>query len=117
MNSGDLVGKFFDSIDDTVQLQGVVIGRPERGWYLLQLFWWMMGAHSNQPLVRIEEMRGRLFYPDAEAMNYSYEYGAARPHRVDLRRKEGVPKKREARGCNVDRVTLTPNIIRVRSSI
>jgi hypothetical protein len=52
-----------------------------------------MGEHSNQRLVRIEEMRGWLFYPDAEAMNYSYEYGAARLHRVDLRSKEGVPEK------------------------
>ena len=94
MNGGDLVGKCFHSIvDDTVQWQGVVIGRPEPGWYLLQLFSWVMGEHSNQQLVRIEEMRGWLFYPDAEAMNYSYEYGAARPHRVDLRRNEGVPKK------------------------
>jgi hypothetical protein len=92
MNSGDLVGKYFHSIvDETVQWKGVVIGRPEPGWYLLQLFSWVKGEPSNQQLVRIEEMRGWLFYPDAEAMNYSYEYGEAR--RVDLRRKEGVPKK------------------------
>ena len=62
MNGGDLVGKYFHSIvDDTVQWKGVVIGRPEPGWYLLQLFSWVMGEHSNQQLVRIEEMRGWLF--------------------------------------------------------
>jgi hypothetical protein len=94
MKGSDLVGKCFHSIvDDTVQWQGVVIGRPEPGWYLLELFSWVMGEHGNQRLVRIEEMRGWLFYSDADEMNYSYEYGAARPYRVDLRRNEAVPEK------------------------
>ena len=34
-----LVGQYFHSIEDGyLQWQGTVIGNPEPGWYLLQLF-------------------------------------------------------------------------------
>lgn len=76
-----LVGQFFHSIGkDTgkVEWQGEVIGNPEPGWYLLQLFEWLMGEPNVRHLVRIEDMRDWLFYQDVETMDHSYKYGAAR---------------------------------------
>jgi hypothetical protein len=65
-----LVGKYFHSANETnkIEWQGVVIGEPQPGWYLVQLFEWASGEPSVQRLVPIEKMVGWLFYPDADAM-------------------------------------------------
>jgi hypothetical protein len=65
-----VVGKYFQSADETnkVEWQGVVIGEPHPGWYLVQLFEWTSGEPSVQRLVPIEKMIDWLFYPDARAM-------------------------------------------------
>jgi len=76
-----LLGEYFHSIGkDTgkVEWQGVVIGNPEPGWYLLQLFDWVMGEPNLRRLVRIEDMEHWLFYRDTETMNFSYQQGTAR---------------------------------------
>ena len=76
-----LLGQFFHSIgkeNGQVEWQGVVIGNPEPGWYLLQLFEWLMGEPNVRRLVRIEDMGNWLFYENAEAMQVSYEEGCAR---------------------------------------
>ncbi len=76
-----LLGQCFHSIGkDTgkVEWQGEVIGNPEPGWYLLQLFEWGMGEPNVRRVARIEDMEHWLFYEDAEAMKFSYEHGAAR---------------------------------------
>jgi hypothetical protein len=67
---GNLVGKYFHSVSETnkTEWQGVVIGQPHSGWYLVQLFDWHSGEPTAQRLVPIEKMIGWLFYPDAEAM-------------------------------------------------
>lgn len=42
--STSLVGMFFHSVSKEsgyIEWQGVVIGNPEPGWYLLQLFSWI----------------------------------------------------------------------------
>ena len=67
-----LVGKYFHSANETNQIewQGVVIGEPHPGWYLVQLFEWASGYPSVQRLVPIEKMIGWLFYPDARAMTF-----------------------------------------------
>ena len=77
-----LVGQYFHSVlPDTgkVKWQGKIIGRPEPGLYLLQLFEWLLGGDSTRHLVRVEEMTDWLFYEDAEAMKHSWQYGTARP--------------------------------------
>ena len=68
-----IVGKYFHSADETdkVEWQGVVIGEPHPGWYLVQLFEWSSGEPSVQRLVPIEKMIGWLFYPNADAMTGS----------------------------------------------
>jgi len=65
-----LVGKYFHSANETNQIewQGVVIGEPHPGWYLVQLFEWASGDPSVQRLVPIEKMISWVFYPDADAM-------------------------------------------------
>jgi hypothetical protein len=65
-----LVGKYFRSANETnkVEWQGVVIGEPHPGWYLVQLFEWGSGELADQRLVPIEKMIGWSFYPDTDAM-------------------------------------------------
>jgi hypothetical protein len=67
-----LVGKYFHSASETskIEWQGVVIGEPHPGWYLVQLFDWASGEPSVQRLVPIEKMIGWLFYADAAAMTF-----------------------------------------------
>jgi hypothetical protein len=67
-----LVGKYFHSANETnkIEWQGVVIGEPHPGWYLVQLFEWASGEPTVQKLVPIEKMVGWLFYPDAAAMTF-----------------------------------------------
>ena len=68
----NLVGKYFHSANETnkIEWQGMVIGEPHPGWYLVQLFEWASGEPSVQRLVPIEKMVGWLFYPDADAMTF-----------------------------------------------
>ena len=68
-----LVGKYFHSANETnkIEWQGVVIGEPHPGWYLVQLFEWASGDPSVQRLVPIEKMISWVFYPDADAMTGS----------------------------------------------
>jgi hypothetical protein len=65
-----LVGKYFHSANENnkVEWQGVVIGEPHPGWYLVQLLEWASGEPSVQRLVPIEKMIGWVFYPDRDAM-------------------------------------------------
>jgi hypothetical protein len=67
-----LVGKYFHSANESnkIEWQGVVIGEPHPGWYLVQLFEWASGEPSVQRLVPIEKMASWLFYPDADAMTF-----------------------------------------------
>ena len=69
-----LVGKYFHGANENnkVEWQGVVIGEPNPGWYLVQLFDWATGNPSAQRLVPIEKMNAWLFYPDRDAMTSSY---------------------------------------------
>ena len=73
-NTEKLVGKYFHSADenDKVEWQGMMIGEPHPGWYLVQLFDWASGKPSVQRLVPIENMNAWLFYPDRDAMTSSY---------------------------------------------
>lgn len=69
----NLVGKYFHGLNENnkVEWQGVVIGEPRPGWYLVQLFDWASGKPSVQRLVPIEKMNAWLFYPDRDAMTSS----------------------------------------------
>lgn len=69
-----LVGKYFHGANENnkVEWQGVVIGEPNPGWYLVQLFDWATGSPSVQRLVPIEKMNAWSFYPDRDAMTSSY---------------------------------------------
>jgi hypothetical protein len=75
--SEKLIGKYFHSTNETnrIEWQGLVIGEPHPGWYLVQLFEWASGEPSVQRLVPIDKMAGWLFYPDADAMTF----GSKRP--------------------------------------
>ena len=71
-----LVGKYFHGANENnkVEWQGVVIGEPNPGWYLVQLFDWATGEPSVQRLVPIGKMNAWLFYPDRDAMTSSSTY-------------------------------------------
>ena len=85
-----LIGRYFHTLHpDTgkIHWQGFVVGKPEPGIYLVQLFEWMIGEPNLMRLVRIEDMLEWLFYGDKETMVFSYEYGVAReggPYRERL---------------------------------
>ena len=72
-----LVRKYFHSANENnkIEWQGVVIGEPQPGWYLVQLFEWSSGEPTVQRVVPIEKMIGWSFYPDANAMTF----GSKRP--------------------------------------
>lgn len=76
-----LIGAWFHSIkkDGVVTWQGQILARPEPGIYLVQLYEWITGSPSNQQLVKFEDMKNWLFYADNDAMNFSWQYGIARP--------------------------------------
>jgi hypothetical protein len=67
-----LVGKYFHSANEAnkIEWQGMVIGEPHSGWYLVQLYEWASGEPSVQRLVPIEKMISWSFYPDAHAMTF-----------------------------------------------
>ena len=80
-NQVSIIGRCFHSISKKtgkVEWQGMVIGNPEPGWYLLQLYEYFMGTPNLMKLVRIEDMATWLFYADNDEMVYSYEEGVAR---------------------------------------
>jgi len=77
-NVNPLVGQFFHSIENgDVKWQGLVLGNPESGWYLVRLFEWLTGSPTVNRLVKIEEMSQWLFYSNSEEMAFSYEHGCA----------------------------------------
>lgn len=80
-----MIGKYFHSIvNDKVLWQGCVIGNPEPGIYLLQLFEWLMGEPNVIRIVRIEEMKDWFFYNNGDEMVLSYEHGAAKRKKSKL---------------------------------
>ena len=73
-----LVGKFFHTFkNEVINKQGEVLGMTPDGSYLVVYFSWVCGGELYQTLVRPEDMRGWWFYPDSDAMIYSFERGAA----------------------------------------
>ena len=82
-----VVGKYFHSVNETnkIEWQGVVIGEPQPGWYLVQLFDWTSEEPTVQRLVPIEKMIGWLFYPDAEAMTFGSKRHNIKSHNPDTR--------------------------------
>jgi hypothetical protein len=80
MSKNCLIGKYFHSIKkDTglVEWQGSVLGSPEPGWYLIELFEWVLGESNVMRIVSIEEIIDWLFYEDSESMIFSFEHGIA----------------------------------------
>ena len=75
-----LTGQYFHSVNQkgVIEWQGQVVGNPEPGWYLIQLYEWLCGEPSVRRLMCIHEMQSWLFYESAEAMIFSYEHGTAR---------------------------------------
>ena len=57
-----LIGKFIHTFEDgEVSKQGVILGRPTPGMYLVQFFEWLSGGNGEQLLVPIEDMEGWRF--------------------------------------------------------
>ena len=82
-----LVGQWFHSLtpDGRIKWQGHIVGMPQPGVYLVQCFEWFMGEPSVRQLVKLEDMLDWLFYPDDEAMKFSYEHGVASHKRTEVK--------------------------------
>lgn len=87
MTRNPLCGKFFHSIDQdgVVCWQGYVIGEAQPGFFLVQLFEWMMGEPSTCEIVPFEDMLDWFFYQSADEMRFSYDHGAARRRKAKLK--------------------------------
>jgi hypothetical protein len=87
-NPAILKGKFFHSVEDgCVKWQGRILGSPSPGYYLVQLFEWLMGGPSNQQIIPFEKMRDWYFYDSSEELKYSWEHGSASRFRRALEEK------------------------------
>ena len=71
----DLSGQFFHTFDDEgcLEFQGQIIGSPEAGLYLCQLFSAITGEPTRQILTRVKEMAGWRFYASAEKWRLAYD--------------------------------------------
>lgn len=59
-----LINRYFITLDAAgkADKQGRIIGRPEEGFYLCQLFSWLDGRATDTFVARVDEMlRWRLF--------------------------------------------------------
>jgi hypothetical protein len=69
-----LEGKFFHTFKNKqVEWQGYVVSQPQEGYYLVQLFEWLVGEPSCKKLVPIDAMFDWDFYDTAEEMNFYFE--------------------------------------------
>ncbi len=72
-----LIGSFFHSAADP-GWQGLIVGEPAPGVYLVQTFSWLPGASGCQRLVPIDEMREWRFYDSEEWMELAFEKSVGR---------------------------------------
>lgn len=75
-----LIGMFFHAIDNNneIQWRGHIVDEPHPGWYLVNLFDWLLGEEEGcTRLVKISDMEKWMFYKNKEEMAYSGKYGAA----------------------------------------
>jgi hypothetical protein len=69
-----MIGKFFHSFENgEVDQQGVIVGRPTPGVFLVQFHEWLTGGPGKKILVPIADMAGWHFYDSAAEMQRTYE--------------------------------------------
>jgi len=70
-----LIGHFFHTFteDKTVEWQGQVLAVVEPGYYLVDLFEWILGHYSCSRIVKLDEMETWNFYENEEQMNDHYQ--------------------------------------------
>jgi hypothetical protein len=63
-----LVGKFFHTFDaqGNIKWQGAVTAEPTPGYFLVQLYDWLLGSPNRKELIHIAQMVGWRFYDDAD---------------------------------------------------
>lgn len=67
-------GKFFHTVKNgELEWQGYVVAQQGDGYFLVQLFEWVMGEPSTQKVVHLGAMADWEFYNSAEEMNDAYE--------------------------------------------
>ena len=95
MTSADvqkLVGKWFHTYEEPEQpgegrvmkWQGKVISSPAKGYFLVQLFSWLMGEPTTQKIVRFDDMRNWDFYSSFEEKEAAWRrYEERRAQRLE----------------------------------
>jgi len=69
-----LEGKFFHTFKDgELQWQGYIVAEQRDGYYLVQLFEWVLGEPSTQKVVHIGSMADWELYDSADEMNDAFE--------------------------------------------
>jgi hypothetical protein len=72
LRTDSLVGSFFHS-DAEHSWQGCVVAEVAPTVYLVELMSWIDGSGTSQKRVRLEDMKGWVYYDDAEWMRNAYE--------------------------------------------
>ena len=81
-----LEGKFFHSFKNgEIEWQGYVVAEQADGYYLVQLFEWVLGEPSTKRVVHIGAMGDWKFYSSADEMNDAYEQRTGRSGKSPLR--------------------------------
>jgi hypothetical protein len=96
-----LEGKFFHSFKNgKIEWQGYVVAAQADGYYLVQLFEWVLGEPSIQKVVHIGAMSDWEFYSSDDEMNDAYERRTGRSEKSPLKMfakpKEKVKKESQS---------------------
>lgn len=86
MTKDKLIGKFFHTFDDAhvLRYQGQIEAALSAGYYLVQLYDWLVGLPNAQQIFHLADMKGWDLYDDKD---YWRQEGDRRS-RADMRRDE-----------------------------
>ena len=90
-----LVGKFFHTFNEQGQLkwQGLITGEPASGYFLVQVFEWIVGSPSDKRLIDVSQMVGWTFYDDADDWREEANRKTERAERADRAKQKAEGKK------------------------
>ncbi|MDF0673749.1 MAG: GIY-YIG nuclease family protein [Nitrospira sp.] len=92
-----LVGKFFHSFKDgKICWQGYIVADQADGYYLVQLFEWVLGDPSVQKVIHLGQMADWDFYGSTDEMYEAYERRTGCPSKPLFRSIKDAPDSKGA---------------------
>lgn len=82
MKNNALIGKYFHTFKgDELRWQGQVSAELGEGYFLVQLFDWLVGQPNNMKVVHLGNMTGWNFYDDADYWRQKGDEASRRANR------------------------------------